>query len=402
MNPCCRPPTALAPAVTAATPALIAATALAVLATATAARAQDEPAGPVLQWRASAGLERDSNVLRALQATADEAAVLAAGLHLDKRWSLQRLTLDAEARRWHYRDFANLDYRTLAYEAAWNFRVTPRLEGVLSAQRRQYRDITDATPGAGSVFRRTERDELAQATWLGAGGWRALAGLSRRSSRSDDPRALESSPRVDSARLGGGYEFASGARVLAWLRRGDGHYEDRVAPDFRETEPTVSLHWPATEGTTLDLRVGRLRRAHDAEPGRDFEGTVGSLEAGWRYSPKTRVDLGLARDLGSYEFAGGGHVRGWRAHVSPTWHATAKLTLRLRLARETRAWQVAAAASPDAGRDDRLRQASLGLDWDVMRALRVSASVRREWRDSSLPSHDFRARLVSLAARLAF
>lgn len=394
MTPCRRPLTALVPTL---------ALALAAAAHAQEAReADDESSGPVLQPRLSATLERDSNVLRAPQAVSDEIAVLAAGLHVDKRWSLQRLTLDAEARTHRFRDLANLDYRTAVYDAAWNFRVTPRLEGVLSAQRRQYRDVTDATPGTGGVFRRTERDELAQATWLGAGGWRALAGLSRRTSRSEDPRALESSPQVESVRLGGGYETAAGARVLAWLRRGDGHYEDRVAPDFRETEPTLTLRWPATGQTSLDLRIGRLRREHDAEPARDFEGWVGGLDALWRYSPKTRVTLGLARDLGSYEFAGGGHIRGWRWFAEPVWQATAKVTLRLRLARESRAWQVVSPGSPDAGRDDRTRWAQLAADWEPLRALRVTASVRRERRDSSLADHGYRAHQVALGARLTF
>ena len=219
----------------------------------------------------------------------------------------------------------------------------------------------------------------------------------------DDPRALESSPRVESVRLGGGYEFASGARATAWLRRGDGRYERAGGgPDFRETEPTVALHWPAGARTVLDLRAGHLRRRHDAEPARDFEGLVASATALWTYSPKTRVEAGLARDLGSYEFDGGGHIRGWRWHLAPVWQPTAKVTLRLRHARESRDWRVVSVASPDAGREDRNRWTSIALEWAPVRALMLSAAARREQRDSSLAAYDFRATILALGARLNF
>lgn len=365
--------------------------------------ADDEAVGPVLQPQVSLALERDSNVLRAPQAAADQLAVLGAGLRLDKRWGLQRVTLDAQAREHRFRDFSQLDYRTLGYEAAWQARVTPWLQALLRAQRRQDRDVTDATPATAGVFRRTERDTLAQATWQAPGGWQLLAGASRRDSRSGDPRALEASPRVDSLRLGGGYETAAGARLQAWLRRGDGRYGDPTAPQFREREPTLALHWPATARTTLDLRLGHLAREHEADAAsRDFEGAVGDARLVWRYSPKTRLEVGLARELGSYEFAGGGHVRGERLFLAPAWQASAKIGLRLRLARETRRWAVFSPASPDAGREDRLRAATLSLDWDPVRPLRVSASARREHRDANRDAYDYRVTLVSLGARLDF
>lgn len=373
------------------------------LAQAQAPAPSEEPTPRVLQANVSAGVERDDNVLRAPVAVSDEIGVFGAGLRLDKRYSLQRVTLDAQAREYRFRDFSNLDYRTLDYTGAWDFQVTPRLQGVLSATRRQYRDITDATIASAGVFRRTERRELAEVRWRVAGGWRALAGLARTSSRSDDPRALESSPRVDSARLGGGYEFGSGARLDAYWRRGDGRYERGAAgSDFRETEPTLELHWPASGHTALDLRVGRLERRHDARPERDFEGATGSATALWTYSPKTRLELGLARDLGSYEFDGGGFIRGWRWHLAPVWQASAKVTLRLRHAREARTWHVVSPASPDAGREDRTRWNSLGLEWEPLRALRLSAALRQERRTSSLAANDLRARIVALGVRLDF
>lgn len=364
--------------------------------------AQDDEMAGTLQWRVSAGVEHDTNVLRTPAAVSDDIGVLAAGVRLDKRYSLQRLTLDAQVAWYRFREFSALDYRTFNYTGAWNFQFTPRVLGTLSAERRQYRDITDASTGATQVARRTERHDLAEAAWLVGGGWRALGGVSHDSSRSDDPSALESSPSVDSARLGGGYEFASGTLLTAQWRRGEGKYGNSQAPDFRETEPFVTLRWPGTARTTLDARLGRLSRKHDTAGERNFDGTVGNASVNWVYSPKTQVSFGVARDLGSYELAGGGHVRGWRVFIEPVWKPTEKTSVRLRHARETRQWRTVSAVAPDAGRDDRTRWSALTLEWSPRRPVLLSAAVRGERRSSNLAAHDFRATIYALAARLSF
>ena len=267
------------------------------------ARAQAADAGEpgdTLRWRAAARVEHDSNVLRAPVAVSDEIAVLSSGVRLDKRYSLQRLTLDAEAARYRFSDLSALDYHTLNYRAAWEFQVTPRFQGTASARRQQYRDITDASSAIARAARRIERDDLLEAAWMPGGGWRALAGVERSSSASDDPRSLESSPRVRSLRAGIGYELASGTLATLQWRRGEGEYRSGQGPDFRETEPFATLRWPAGGRTSFQAQAGRLSRRHEGAGERDFRGATGHAGVTWTYSPKTRVEAGLARDLGSY------------------------------------------------------------------------------------------------------
>ncbi len=366
------------------------------------AQAAEEPAGPVLALHAAAAIERDSNILRAPDAVSDEIGILSAGLRLDKRYSLQRLTLQAQAQRYRFNDFSNLDYSTLTYEGAWNFQVTPHLRGVLSAERQQYRDITNGV-ASGGVNLRTERHERAEVTLLGRGGWRTLAGLAHDRSTSDDPRSLESSPRVSSLSIGGGYETAAGTLLTAQVRRGEGDYGGAARGiDFRETEPSVTLRWPATAKTTLEARLGYLDRAHDQEAVRDFKGFVGTSTLRWDFSPRTRVEAGLTRDLGSYEFSGGGQIRGWRLFIAPAWKPSEKTALRLRHAMERREWRVVSPASPDLGRKDRNRWDTLALEWLPRRFLELSASARQERRHANLAGLGFRAHIVTLGARLNF
>ncbi len=369
------------------------------------ARAQgpDEAPGPVLALHAGVAVERDSNVLRAERPVSDEIGVLSAGLRLDKRYSLQRLTLQAQARQFRFREADYLDYSTFSYDGGWTFQFTPTVRGILSADRRQSRDITNASASTVGISRRTERRELAEVTVLGRGGWRTLGGLDQFRSRSDDPRALEASPSVSSVHLGAGYESSAGTLLTAQLRRGEGDY-GAVASGigFRETEPSVRLRWTATAKTALDARVAYLERSHDIEPARDFRGLIADTTLRWTYSPRTAVEAGVVRDLGSYEFGSGGHVRGWRLHLAPTWRPSEKTVLRFRHSMQRREWRVVSSASPDLGREDRTRSNALTLEWTPRRLLELTASVRQEHRQSNLAGLDFRANVVALGVRLHF
>lgn len=367
-----------------------------------ASRPSEAPeAGPALQAHAELRHDHDSNVLRAPQARSDNIHVLSAGVRADKRWSLQRVLLDLQARAYRFLDLDSLDYDTVDYLAQWHFGLTPRLQGLLQARRRQYRDVTATSADELRIDRRTERDELAQAAWALGGGWEVLGGAARRASRSDDPRSAEPEAEVRSVLAGGAHEFSSGARVAATVRRGEGDYGNRAGlPDFQETEPALELRWPWSDRTRLDARLAHLRREHDSEGARDFSGRVGQAQLRVQYSPKTAFEAGLSRDLGSYELGAGGSVRTDRWHLSPQWRPSAKILLRLRHEQDRRRWQTLSPGEPDAGRRDRWRHSGLVAEWEPVRSLLVSAGLRREHRASSLPAFGYSATIWSLAARL--
>ncbi|AEG92163.1 XrtB/PEP-CTERM-associated polysaccharide biosynthesis outer membrane protein EpsL [Ramlibacter tataouinensis] len=384
---------------------LIGLAALCVLPAAVQAQLQyQEPyAGDTLQFRALAGLQHDSNVLRTRDGESDQVGVLGAGIRFDKQISLQRITIDAEANAYRHRDFSELNYETLNYNAAWNFSLTPRLRGTVSADRRQFRDVVDALGGGSAVDLRTERTEQVQGLYEIGGGWRAVGGLLQTRSRSDEPRAFESSPTVRSARVGGGYEFGSGASVYVRYRYGTGEYDNVVVgQDFKETEPDIVVRWPVTAKTTVDARVGYLRREHDDGGGfRDFSGGVFNANAYWDITAKTRLTGGFAREIGSYEFIGGGNVRTNRLYVGPMWMPTELVTVSLRYEREERDWNVGP-ASPDAARSDTTHYSSAMVEWTPRRFLTLQASLRAERRNSSIAFFDYDATIVGVGAKLTF
>jgi exopolysaccharide biosynthesis operon protein EpsL len=361
----------------------------------------------LLEFRAGAGVEHQTNVLQApTQEQSDDIGVFSVGIKAEREYSLQHFKADVEAATYRYRNLSHLDYSTLNYAAAWDWKFTPALHGILSAERRQYRDITNIpATGLDEVGRRTERAELLEGIYDIDGAWRALAGVSRTSSRSTVPQSWDASPTVRSARVGGGYEWASGSSLFARFRRGDGEYKAPVFPapsaDFRENEADLQLRWIVTGKTSLDARLGHLRRTHSEAPARDFSGTVGSAIVNWAATGKTKVVAGVLRDLSSSGLDIGGTVKSTRFYVGPVWNATAHTAVSARYDRIERNWRDVPAGAPDTGREDTIRAASIGVDWTPRRIVTVSALVREERVKSTLTGVGFRNTVIGLGVKVA-
>src|SRR4030095_2188191 len=106
-----------------------------------------------------------------------------------------------------YRDLSELDYSTVNYALAWDWQFTPRFHGVLSADRRQYREVsTDPVTFGNRVGKRPERTELAEGVYELGAAWRLLGGVSHSSAESSAGTSWDASPSVRSARVGVGYE----------------------------------------------------------------------------------------------------------------------------------------------------------------------------------------------------
>jgi exopolysaccharide biosynthesis operon protein EpsL len=361
-----------------------------------------------VQLRASAGIEHDSNVLLVPAGAgekSDDVLSAAVGLKWDHQYSLQRFRVDVEAATYRYRDLTNLNYSTLNYNAAWDWQLTPRFHGILSADRRQFRDITDTVEGVNTVGRRTERSEVLDGTYEVDGPWRVTAGVSHAESSTTAPLSWDASPRINSARAGVGYESSSGSSVYGRFRHGSGSYTALTGPgpaDFKEDEAEAVMKWVVSGKTTVDARLAHLRRTHDGAPQRDFSGPVGSANLTWNITGKTRLQAGLARDLSASGLDVGGHVESTRFFIGPVWNATALTSVNLRFDRTNRNWKDVPAGSLEANREDVVQSASLGVDWSPRRWVTVSASVRNERLTSNIPGANYRNTATALAAKFTY
>src|SRR2546425_941976 len=128
---------------------------------------------------AGASVTWDSNVFRlpdslaglAPNGKSDRISAMYVGLRIDKPYAQQRVLLDATSTAYRHDRFSYLDFDALDYRGAWQWHLTPRVSGVLSAERSQslvnyadFRNITQRNV-------RTAENRRASADWLMFGGW---------------------------------------------------------------------------------------------------------------------------------------------------------------------------------------------------------------------------------------
>ncbi len=258
---------------------------------------------PPFQFRAMLGVENQSNVFAVSSgAKSDTIAVAGIGFRADRRYGLQRFRADVEANTYKYANESELDYSVFNYALAWDWSVTTKLHGVISANQKEYNEVsTDPVTFTNVRGLRTERAEGADAVYELGAAWRLMGGFAHTQASSTQPATWDSSPSVNSARVGAGYEFGSGTTLYAHYREGKGTYKDptpgAATGDFTEHETDLQLTWPVTAKTAVDARIGNLSRSNDVSKQNDFSGAVGSAAVRWDVTGKTRLVAGYNRDL---------------------------------------------------------------------------------------------------------
>ncbi|NMM06429.1 MAG: putative exosortase B-associated extracellular polysaccharide biosynthesis transporter EpsL [Polaromonas sp.] len=375
-----------------------------------------------LQFYASENVQHDSNPFRlsdssnaqtliGTQSRSDTIAVTTLGFKLNKPIGLQRFEFDANIEDHRYKRFTNLDFTGINYAAAWRWSFTPALHGNLTSDRREYVDntadvqINGQGVGQSNLNRRTASSTLLDAEYEIDGAWRALGGVFERVSTSSQP-TFEGDSKVRGLEVGARRVFSSGTSLAYRFRNGRGNYSDllSVAPvgEFKDREHEVRLDWAPSGKTTVQARLAYFDRAHDGLSARDFSGAVGQADVIWAVTGKTSVTWGAARELGSYQTTTSSYYQGYRFFVAPTWRATEKIAVRLRYDHGVRDYRGALPGFAAIDRKDKTRLASLALEWQAARALKLAASVQRDKRTSNDPRFDYVSNSVGVLAQLSF
>jgi exopolysaccharide biosynthesis operon protein EpsL len=369
-----------------------------------------------LQFYASENVQRDSNPFRlsdsanaqALIGTpsrSDTLAVTTLGVKLNKPVGLQRFEFDVNLEDYRYKRFTNLDFTGVNYAAAWRWSFTPSLHGNLTSDRREYVDNTADLQSFGQLNRRTARSTLLDAEYEIDGAWRILGGVFDRVSTSSQP-TFEGDSKVRGLEVGARRVFSSGTSLAYRYRNGQGESSDILqavpAGDFKDREHEVRLDWAPSGKTTVRARLGHFDRAYEGVAARDFSGVIGQADVNWAITGKTSVLWGAARELGSYQTNTSSYYQGYRFFVAPTWRATEKIAVRLRYDHGVRDFRGAAPGFVPIDRKDTTRLASLALEWQAARALKLVGSVQRDKRTSNAPGADYVSNSVGVLAQLSF
>ena len=371
-----------------------------------------------LQFRLGQSVTHDSNVFRLpdsanTQAVLgrperdDNVAVTTAGFKINKPYGLQRFEFDANIEDHRYSRFSYLDFTAVNYAAAWRWSFTPRLHGNLTSDRREYVDTYADVQGAGQINRRTNRSTIFDAEYELDGAWRLVGGLFERTSSNSQPNTFEADSKIHGAEAGVRYVYPSGTSMAYRFREGKGEYPGRflapgIAGNFTDREHEFRFDWAPSAKTTLRAKVAYLDRDHDGGGARDFSGVTGQLDAAWALTPKTTLAGGVVRELASYQTNTSSYYEGWRFFVAPTWKPTEKTAVRLRYDHGARDFKGPLPGFAASNRRDTTDLVSLALEWQAMRALKLTASVQSDRRKSNEPGFDYKSNSFGLSADASF
>ena len=366
-------------------------------------------------------LQTDSNLFRSSSNVTPQTAVGAStksdtiditsvGLTLDKTYSLQRFQLDTSFIDSRYKNFDYLNFDALNYVAAWNWSFTPKVHGILSADRKQALNNTVqfVTIRERNVRTDTSLSFSADAD-LGA-AVHLIGGVGQTRSTNELSVSQEGDSSVSSATLGLRYVFPSGNSVSYRMRQGNGDYNNRVQNlvsaipnSFAETEHELRAAWTLTGKTALTARLANFKRSHPGLAQRDYNGPTGDISLLWDVTSKIDLTAVVARTLSAYQTDSSSFTTGTGLSLSPVWHATAHTSLRFNYGYLIQDYRGAlpGRALPT-NQQDTTRSSLLALDWSPRQSMLLSLALQNQRRSSNVADSDFKSNGASVSAQLNF
>lgn len=337
-----------------------------------------------------------------------------AGIKIDKRYSLQRFQVDALATHTRHETFDFLDFDSFNYRAAWLWSVTPRLTGVLSADRQEMLTSFSDFRGTNSTVplnrKNTQTNESRIFSFDGdiGAGFHVIGGASELRSRNSQSFQPVGDYVQDGIELGGKYVSRAENWVSLVQREIKGEYRGRelnffsqLDTDFDQSETEARMLWRITGKSEINARLTYVEREHDHFSSRDYSGVTGSLNYRWIPTGKLYIDTSLTRGLSSFQELTSSYYDADTLAIAPTWAVTAKTKIRLKYSYGERDYK-GALIQPVEQREDKLQSLVLSADWQATRTILVNGTLSREERDSNLSGLDYEANMIGLSAQVIF
>lgn len=371
-----------------------------------AAHADDET--DTFRLSASQSLRYDSNLFRRSSNERSETrSTTSAGVEFDKRYSLQRVELDANFAAHRYRANDYLDFNALNYRAVWHWSLTPRLHGTLSRTRSEDINTFDYFRSFDRNVRTDHRTAGHAEAVLGR-DWRLLGGVERERRSNERPTAQDGDYTLRNLSAGVRWLFPSGSNISYRFLDGRGDYHNRepgvgFAPTaFEQREHELRLSWSLSDKTTVNARLAHLEREHPGLPERDFSGPRGNLSMQWSATAKLGLQVMLARDLSAYQTNTASYATNNRISLNPYWTLSTRTTLYAGVDHGRYSFGGALPGTVDEDREDRTNGAVLGVRWKPLDALSLRASVARERRSSNIEGFSYTNNAARVDATFAF
>lgn len=330
------------------------------------------------------------------------------GFTLDKAYSLQRFHLGASLANYHFETFSFLNYQAKGFDARWDWSLTPRLAGRLSAERSQslnsFADNRDFSRNVRTIDNRNAAIEYDV-----FGTWHILGGAGH--SKVEDTFILPTgNTATNFAEAGIKYVSAKGGSIallnrtshISWLDVPlDYFFQLDVAATQHDSE--VQLNWPLTGKSQVQAIVTRLNRTHQNFPSRDYSGTSGTFNYAWSPSGKTQILFSASRNYIDWWDISSSYNVNDAVSLTPTWQLSSDVAAKLRVERSRRNFFAPIFIFEGVPqRQDDSRSAQLSLEWLPLRNFSLAASLQKERRTSNQEDMNYSDSTVMFNTRLSF
>ncbi len=359
---------------------------------------------------ATFGAYYDANLLRQPEAAKQSGAALsdrwtraAVGLRMDKELGRQRLTADLSANHVEYDRFNQFNNNGKDALANWKWVAGNQFSGnVGSSYSEGLTPFDDYRSFERSI--RSQQKNYVDGSWLFHPSWQLNAAYNRFDLRYDTQEQNPSERNLDMTDIGIDYLAKNGNKMGLVLRHIDGEYPHADINSYEQNEIKAKVDWQVTGKTYLQFLGGWSRREYATNPQRDSSVPSARLTAYWKATGKTAFSLGLWRELGATDDLAANYARNQGVSLASTWDATNKISVDGMLMREKRDYNGVAVIQDIApsDRDDRYRNAMLGVTYKPTSHWRVRASVYRTTLDSNIAEASYKTNGVQINTRYEF
>ncbi len=390
-----------------------AASALAVLAAIVTQQQAHANEQDTLIFRARQAFIHDSNVFRSSGANpnnpvrSDTLSMSTLAVELDKRYSLQRVELDASLVSNRYRNTDYLNFNAVNYRAVWHWSLTPRLYGTL---RREQDEVLNTYEYYDGLQRNVRTDRVTGGTAEAVVGrdWRLLGGLERETRKNEQPTAQQGDFTLRSASVGIRHLFPSGSSISYRLLDGQGSYQNRVPgitalpTSFDQIQHELRLAWTVTGKTTVSARLAHLSREHEGLAVRDYSGMVGDINLQWSATGKLRFQALLARGLSANQDNTSSYITSNRVALNSFWTLGSRTVLSAGVDHTQNDFGGGLPGFVAQEREDKINTVRMGLRWSPLQALALSAGVQHSRRSSNITNAGYTNNTATFDAMFSF
>lgn len=333
----------------------------------------------------------------------DRISRTAVGLTFDHTYSLQRFVAALDVARRSYDEYDQLDTTTQSGSLRWDWAAGKQWSGTASLLQREAPRSFDDTDQRVRDINTLQRARFDAGYWIHP-DWSIVAGIDHTRSRFSERRSEASEYDETGVEAGVGYRPKSGNSLALVVRRADGEYPNRGLtaardPEYEQRDLRLRGVWTLSGISRLSGYVGYTDREYSTVRSLDFSGPTGRLTFDWTPTGKLSLRAIARREIGSeYEVIDNYVVtRGFG--IEADWAATGKITVRARAERLRRDNRNTPFATL---RDDRRRTYGVGVEYQALRTLTITASAQRTRRLADDSAFDYDVDIYAVDVKLLF